>query len=271
MTTTLSWNTPDASPSLSIDRQELLGNATRRYDDLGQVGPLIARRIASGYFTPDEHYEVLLDRLVTEHTSWLDVGCGRNLLPANPQLSRILAARCAHLVGLDPDETLKQNEFVHEAVQSTIEEYESARQFDLVTFRMVVEHIGDPGATVQALRRLTHLGSRVLIYTVDKWSVSSIAARLIPFAIHHPLKNLLWRTESEDTFPVVYRMNTRARLKRVFSAAGFVEICFQRIADSVLWRFPQASRLELKLWQMLKRLHLPHPDCCLLGVYERDA
>jgi hypothetical protein len=52
-------------------------------------------RLSFGYFTPDDHYEVLVARLVTSGCHWADIGCGRDIFPSNPQLARDLVARAA--------------------------------------------------------------------------------------------------------------------------------------------------------------------------------
>src|SRR5688572_5541564 len=73
-------------------------------------------RFRFNYTTPDDYYEAVVARLVTSGCSWLDVGCGRHVFPSNARLARILADRCALLVGVDPDETVNANAFVHQRV-----------------------------------------------------------------------------------------------------------------------------------------------------------
>lgn len=42
------------------------------------------------YIPPEFFYEALLNKLVTNESVWLDVGCGKNLLPYDLELSRII-------------------------------------------------------------------------------------------------------------------------------------------------------------------------------------
>src|SRR5262249_5616582 len=149
----------------------------------------------------------------------------------NRPLARLLADRCGLLVGVDPDITLEENQFVHERVRSTIDLFHTNRTFDLVTLRMVVEHITEPAATVKALARLTRPGGKVVVYTINQWSPIPLATRLVPFNWHHPIKRLLWETEEKDTFPVSYQMNSRSRLARLFRANGFTEGYFAYLED----------------------------------------
>jgi hypothetical protein len=248
----------------------LLENSRLRHGDFSKVGPSVRTRLNANYFTPDEFYEVVVSKLVLPGTTWLDVGCGRSLLPGNEPLARLLAQRCGMLVGLDPDATILENELVHERVTSKIENYQTTRTFDLVTFRMVAEHIADPTGTVAALRRLTRAGSMVIIYTVTRWAATSVLASLTPLRLHHAVKKRLWACEEKDTFPVRYQMNTRRRLKRLFQAQGFHEAAFQYLADACLfWRFRRLHALEVACWKATRRVGLPWLDHCIIAVYQR--
>src|SRR5512146_175785 len=64
-----------------------------------------------GYFSPDEWYEAVVDRLVTPGCRWVDVGGGHSIFPQNVPLSTELAARAGLLVGVDPSENVFANRF----------------------------------------------------------------------------------------------------------------------------------------------------------------
>ena len=220
-------------------------------------------------FTPDDYYEALVANLVTANCRWLDVGCGRDIFPGNRQLARQLSDRCAALVGVDPDETLNENPFAHEKVQ-TIEDFQSDEPFQLITLRMVAEHIAKPDSALAALSRLTAPGGGCIVYTVNQWSPLPILAWVIPFRFHHALKSLVWGTEEKDTFPVAYKMNTRERLACQFRQAGFRECFFAYLDDCrTLAKFTGLHRVEIAAWRLFKSFRLSYPENCLLGVYER--
>lgn len=229
-------------------------------------------RLAFGYFTPDEYYEALCRKLICQDSVWADVGCGRDVFPNNRPLAQMLADTCEVLVGVDPDETIHENPFVHERVQSGIEEFHSHRTFDVITLRMVAEHIEDPDAVLRAFKRLTASDGKVVVYTVNRLSPVSLMSWLVPFLLHHPLKSWLWKTEEKDTFPVRYRMNTRNALKRRFEAHGFRELFFTHLDDCRLFqRFRVLQYLEHVLQKSLRGLGLPYLDTCILGVYQNGA
>src|SRR5262245_51394110 len=105
-------------------------------------------RLDFEYFTPDDIYENAVATLVTVDTTWLDVGCGRDIFPSNFPTAKLLAERCRLLVGVDPSDNIDENKLVHHRFKGFIEDFVSDHQFDLVTLRMVAEHITNPEVSV---------------------------------------------------------------------------------------------------------------------------
>lgn len=232
--------------------------------------PRLRRRF--GYRTPDDWYEATVTALVGEETLWLDVGCGREVFPSNPAAARLLAGRCRLLAGVDPGDNIDDNRLLHDRAKCTLEAFRTERTYDLITLRMVAEHIAHPRDAVAALARLAKPGGRVVVYTVWKWSPAAIAAAVTPMAVHHRLKKLLWNTAERDSFPTTYRMNTRGTLRRLFEAAGFVEDSLHHLDDTrALARWKVLAVAELSVWKLLRAAGLPYPERCLLGVYRRQA
>lgn len=241
-----------------------------KYGDAGSCGWSPRMRHRFGYFNPDDEYEATVDRLVGPQTVWLDAGCGRFLFPSNAPLAKQLSDRCAYLVGVDPDDTLDENPYVDERAKTLIDDYRTDRQFDLVTLRMVAEHVAEPDVTVGSLARLTRPGGRVVIFTIYRWSPVPLLTDIVPFGLHHPIKKLLWKTESKDTFPVVNKMNTHGALRRVFERHGFVESSFRYVDDCRTFaNSPTFQWLELGTRRLLRTFGLHYPEVCLLAVYTR--
>ena len=98
----------------------------------------------------------------------------------------------------------------------------------------------------------------------------TVISRLLPFKLHYPIKKLFWGGEEKDTFPTVYKMNTRWRLRKVFGECGFKERYFAYLDDlSVFGGVKFLNYVELLMWRVLGRLRLRYPENCLLGVYEK--
>ena len=238
-----------------------------RIDQLGW-GPKIRRRF--NHYNPDDHYEALVNRLVNENISWLDVGCGRNLFPSNQNLAKILSKKVGFLMGVDPDKTIHENPYIHDRAQILMNDFKSERTYDLITLRMVAEHVKEPSKLLKSIDLCTHTGSLVIIYTINKWSPIPVLTNLIPFNIRHPIKKFFWDTDEKDTFPTAYKMNTRSNLANQFFAFGFNEVFFNYLDDCRTFaKYKSLLYLELTLMKILNFIGLNYPENCILGVYQK--
>jgi SAM-dependent methyltransferase len=244
----------------------------QKYGEIPSVGWRPATRLNWGYFLPSDFFEALIDQLVTESTLWLDVGGGRDVFPENSPLAIQLSGRCKRLVGIDPSENILQNTYVHDRQMCLLEDSNLDTKFDLVTARMVAEHVEDPEAFVDAISRNLDSFGIVVIFTVDYWSVAPLVARFTPMWFHHFAKRWLWGSAEEDTFPVVYKMNTRRQLSTLFSRRGFQELSYSSLDD--LSGFSISSsilRISLACRRILKLVGVPFPDRCILAVYQKST
>jgi SAM-dependent methyltransferase len=239
-----------------------------KYYRFGEPGWGPKLRLAAGYFTPDDHYEALVAKLVVPGSTWADVGCGRDIFPSHPDLARELSARAGYVLGIDPDDNVHENPFVTEKFQGLIQDYHADQRFDVITLRMVAEHIVDPASAMRKLAEMLKPGGAVVIYTPYKWAPMSVVASVVPFRLHNPLKRLIWGSESRDTFPTAYRMNTRRDLLRHATAAGLMEASFELLDDCrVTQNFKLLNRIELGTRGLLNRIGLRYPELCILAVY----
>ena len=253
-----------------VTSQDLYKLFLLKYGDPEETGWAPRRRLRFGYYQPADHYEALVNKLVSADTNWLDVGGGRDLFPNNRRLAQTLSERAHLLVGVDPSDNIESNTFLNERAKCLIEEYKTDHRFDLVTLRMVVEHVTNPSKVVQSVNRILRIGGMVVVFTVNLWSTVTVISRLLPFKLHYPIKKLFWGGEEKDTFPTVYKMNTRRRLRTVFGECGFEERYFAYLDDlSVFGRFKFLNYVELLAWRVLRRLRLRYPENCLLGIYEK--
>jgi len=241
----------------------------QKYGYMDELGWGPKQRLSQGYFTPDDIYEATVSELISSETRWLDVGCGRELFPGNPGLGYELANRCRRLAGLDPSDNIDQNPFLHDRFKMTLEDFAAPQLFDLITLRMVAEHISNPGDAVKILSKAVKPGGRVVILTVYRWSPIPIVSSILPFALHHKLKKVFWQTEERDTFPTEYLMNTRGHLER-WLESEFEEEQFTYVDDCrTLGRWQLLNSAELHVWKLLNNVGLHYPEVCLLGIYRR--
>ena len=228
-----------------------------------------------GYVSPDAVYEGTLLGLVTPNTRWLDIGCGRHVFPFNPAAADQLSRRCALLVGVDPSANIRDNPHIHRAHQARIEQLTAAEvapdgPFDLVSLRMVAEHIEHPEQAMGALAPLLRPGGLLLIYTVSSAAPLSLLGRILPGVAHRWAMHLMFRGQRRDVHPAWYRMNTRSQLRRKLTAVGFAETDFRRLDDCrATLRWSGLHELELKLWRAWHRAGLPWAEACVIGLYQR--
>jgi 2-polyprenyl-3-methyl-5-hydroxy-6-metoxy-1,4-benzoquinol methylase len=159
---------------------------------------------------------------------------------------------------------------VHERQQVSLEEYRSDAPFDLVTARMVVEHVANPQEFIAAIFRVTKPGSLFVAFTVNWWSLTTLAAYVSPMWLHHWVKGKVWNTDQKDTFETEYKMNRRSKLRPLMQGISFTECFFEVLPDaSLFWRIPFVRYAELTGYKVIHRMRLPYIDSCILAVYRR--
>lgn len=257
--------------AFALTHAELMAVFDSKYRKHAQLSWGPKTRLDYGYFTPDDHYEALVGKLLQPGMQWCDVGCGHNIFPVNPALAESYAARCSYVFGIDPDDTVRENAFVHEYFQGLVEDCPTTRRFDLVTLRMVAEHIVNPRAALSRIATLLKPEGVAVIYTPHKWAPMSIAATITPFRLHNPLKQLLWNSDARDTFPTQYRMNTFRDLTRHAEASGLALLHYERLDDCrITSSYRLLNRCELSARAALRSVGLSYPESCILAVLQRS-
>lgn len=250
---------------------EDLAQAVRlRHGDPDLAGPNVRRRLRWGYHLPAVVYEATLLRLARAGSSWLDVGGGKSPFPDNAALAELLSSRC-RLTAVDPSPNVLSNAYAAETACVPLEDYQGG-PYDLVTARMVAEHVADPEAFGAALGRLVRPGGLAVVLTVSRHAPLTAASRAVPFGLHHRVKSLFWAGEEEDTFPAHYLLCTRSALRTHLGRGGLREGAFARLDDlSTFAAFRLLGDVELATWGAVRRAAgSPYPECCLLGVYRRE-
>lgn len=243
----------------------------RRYGPQRALGWGPRLRQSCDHYTPDDVYEALVAGLVVKGMSWLDVGCGRELFPNNLGLAEVLSKRCEKLTGIDPDPTLDENPWVHEKIRGGIDMFDGEGGFDLVTMRMVAEHIADPAACTKSIARALRPGGLAVVFTVSAISPMPLLTCLAPMGLRHVVKSWLWGTQPKDTFPTCFKMNSRSVLQRQFLAVGMKEEAFMRLDDCRTFaRFQSMAKLEMALMRACRAVGMPYPEHCLLGIYRKQ-
>lgn len=162
-----------------------------------------------------EHSQVRYFRALQQSVGagrhWLDVGCGRQLLPdwaASPSRQQELTAR-TFLVGVDIDSGLHENRLVHQRVLGIGEQLPFRDgTFDLVTANMVIEHLEHPQEAFTEIWRVLRVGGTLLFHTPNLRCPLVRVASWVPGWIKGPIVRLLEGRHEKDIFKTHYRANT---------------------------------------------------------------
>ncbi|HTO08857.1 MAG TPA: class I SAM-dependent methyltransferase [Myxococcota bacterium] len=185
----------------------------------------LARAIGLDLTHSQTRYGEELDRVLKPGTRWLDLGCGHQIIPDflyPPEKQRRWVDSARRFVGADTDAGLLAHPLLRlrvKALGGTLPF--RAGSFDVVTANMVAEHLPDPRAVLEDVRRVLAPGGRFTFQTpnylyyliwIASWTPERLKKWLILRLEHRP---------AEDVFPAYYRMNTARRVHELAREAGF--------------------------------------------------
>jgi ubiquinone/menaquinone biosynthesis C-methylase UbiE len=170
------------------------------------------------------YYRALL-RCVHSGSRWLDVGCGRQIVPdfaATLDQQREMVSRIGLLVGMDVDAAIHDHPLLQARVMGWGDALPFAdASFDLITANMVMEHVKEPTRILAEVRRVLRPGGWFLFHTPNFKYYQIFIASLIPDFIKRRIIWLFERRDEEDVFRTYYRSNTSGRVRRLAAQCGF--------------------------------------------------
>lgn len=200
-------------------------------------------------------YEAALWERSAGKDRWLDLGCGRCLLPAwRRDDEPTLVKRARLMVGMDYDhESLVDNTTISCLVRGDASSLPFAGEtFDLISSNMVFEHLQDPEGQLKNIRAVLRPGGELVFHTPNAHGYGPLLSRLIPEAIKTRVIWFLQRRKEEDVFPTFYRINTPADVTALAAAAGFEVASLQMVASSPIFiMVPPLVVLELLLIRLI--------------------
>lgn len=182
--------------------------------------------VTPGLVNAHHRYVEALEAAVTPGVRWLDLGCGRRILPSfvrdTEAREAALVARAKLIVGVDLDlPSLRAQRSIARRMMADLARLPLASgSFDLVTANMVFEHLEDPAAVLREMRRVLAPGGVALIHTPNLLSPFTLAATLVPQPLIHAAVAVLERRPAEAVFPTWYRANTERRLAELAANTG---------------------------------------------------
>ena len=198
---------------ITLDKQE-------RYRDL-------YRSLRPGYKDSVAVYARLVGRHITPQSRVLDAGCGRG------GVIELYRTKVRQAVGLDADlPSLREHRCLEQLVVGDLERlpFPSAC-FDLILCSWIMEHLARPDAVFEELARVLQWGGHLVLLAPNAWNYVTIAQRLIPGRFQRRLTRSVYGREDKNTFPLVYRANTRRALDSRFKEVGLVNEEFHLVGD----------------------------------------
>jgi SAM-dependent methyltransferase len=171
-----------------------------------------------------------------DHTSTvLDVGAG------NGRTGNVLRHKVACLVGIDPDVSIKQNPYLDEYYQTSIEDFSKSHgsTFDCLYMRFVLEHVTYPSEFLSSCRSLLKPNGMLFSVTPNLWHYFGIITKLSAslgiddWLLEHLIGN---QRKNAYHFPTAYRLNSIRSIRHTLEQTGFREVEFRC--------FDQTNRFE---------------------------
>jgi SAM-dependent methyltransferase len=165
-----------------------------------------------------------LERIVKPTDDVLDLGAGAGELNTHALKGRV---HC--LVGVDVDPRVGANPLLDVGIRADIGMLPFRDcSFDIVFSIYVLEHVNRPGMLASEIGRVLRSGGMCLMLTPNILHYVTLLSRLTPTRFHKWINGKRGRP-AEDTFPTVYRLNSRRALCDHFSAAGLERVSIDLI------------------------------------------
>jgi ubiquinone/menaquinone biosynthesis C-methylase UbiE len=184
----------------------------------------LRKRLSPGLRNAQYTYFETLDAAVRPGDRWLDIGCGRQIVPPwmknNDAWQRRMIERAGEVVGIDPDaEALAENTLPiikHRGPAECVPEPDGC--FDLISANMVAEHLESPQRVLEEVARLLKPGGRFILHTPNVFYPLTLAAAMVPSLLRDRVTAWLEKRPLQTIYPTYYRFNSPRCIRKL--AAG---------------------------------------------------
>lgn len=213
-----------------------------------------------GWRPATEVYEGLIREHLRPQMRVLDIGCGRG------GVLEQISAGVGFPVGIDPDLlSLREHRLPDlSRAEATADHLPFCSQsFDLILASWVMEHLDRPEVALSEISRCLAPGGYLIFLTPNGRSVVAWLNRVLRPLQAYLVPRLYGRSET-DTFPVRYRVNNAAQLRRLAARTGLELDRLMFVEDPTYLAF-SAFWFRVSLW--LTRIS---PPVHLVGALYRE-
>lgn len=176
-----------------------------------------------------EIYDETVLKCLAPQGVWVDIGCGRNEHVA------AFGSKAAYALGIDVTEHPQR--IPAPFIRADLRHLPlHAHSVDLVTLRMVVEHLERIPDDFFAINRILKPGGQLIILTTNSVSPVIFLPRLLPYRWKEWLLRKSFQVESGDLFPTYHRFNSPQKLRRGVYDLQLVSLKFlEQVPFSRFW------------------------------------
>lgn len=197
----------------------------------------VARAIGAEQVHAQTRYGRLLKDLIPPGAVWLDIGCGRQVVPswALPEADvKSIVGSAGRIVGIDFDDAILEHPHLNERVIASGYDLPFAPEtFDIVSANMVMEHIGDPARLLTEVGRVLKPGGRFVCVTPNARSPLVRTATFVPDGLKKRIVWYLERRHAEDVFPTFYRFNDSRTIRDAVAASDGLQLADLRLVNTI--------------------------------------
>lgn len=198
-----------------------------------------------------DRYEAVLAPFVNTKITWLDLGCGNQILPHWRLAAEAnLVNRSRMVIGIDYNlASLKKHKTVFPKIRGDICRLPFKKNsFDLVTANMVVEHLRNASLQFQAINRILKPNGIFLFHTPNAFGYTTIMGKFVPKILKNKIIHCLDGRNEEDIFETYYEANRLKRIVNLAANTGFEIIKTKMIVSTAVFAIiPPLALLEL-IW-----------------------
>jgi ubiquinone/menaquinone biosynthesis C-methylase UbiE len=184
---------------------------------------------------PQRIYLTRIAGSLSSQTRWLDIGCGRRLVPRwlndHSKLEAEMRSTARLIIGIDADyEALRENLSCDHKLRADAASLPFAPGcFDLVTSNMVFEHIKNPRSILSEIRRVLKPGGLLIVHTPNWLDIVTIVARFVPNSLHPGLISRMESRLEKDVYPTHFQFNRPRTIEKMLRHAGFNDLRIERL------------------------------------------
>lgn len=208
-----------------------------------------------------EVYDNLLKSTITNNTVWLDIGCGKNELVAK------YGQKAKKAIGID---LLDEKDRVPAPfLQSDLRHIPLESGYaNLVTLRMVVEHLEKIPEDFSEVVRLLVPGGKLIILTTNALSPIIFIPRLLPYRMKSWIIQKTFQVDSREIFPTHHRFNTKKMMTTGIQEMELIQLEF---LEQVPFHRPFLTLL-FGIWYAIVDIHkLKFFRSNLLAVFQKTS